>query len=112
MSKPPHLCACGQIVPHGERCACQIKSTRARNKRHDATRPSAAKRGYDGAWRIARAEFLSLHRTCAMCNAPATTVDHIKPHRGDKRLFWCRENWQSLCTHCHNRHKQMQERGA
>jgi len=112
MSKPPHLCTCGQIVPHGERCACQIKRTRARNRRYDATRPSAAMRGYDRTWRAARYEYLRQHCTCAMCNAPATVVDHIKPHRGDKGLFWCRENWQALCTSCHNRHKQRQERGA
>lgn len=110
MSEPPHLCACGQIVPHGERCACQIKRTRARNRRHDATRPSAAKRGYDRDWRAARDEFLRQHCTCRMCGAPATLVDHIKPHRGDKRLFWDRTNWQALCAPCHNRHKQRQER--
>ena len=112
MSKPPHLCQCGQIVPHGARCACQIKRTRARNKRHDATRPSAALRGYNRDWRAARAEYLKQHGNCAMCGAPATLVDHRTPHRGDMRLFWDRTNWQALCTPCHNRHKQRQERGA
>ena len=29
----------------GTRCACQIASTRARNARHDANRPTAAQRG-------------------------------------------------------------------
>lgn len=110
MPKPPHICTCGQIVPHGERCACQIKRTRARNKRHDANRPSAAKRGYNRAWRKARDAFLKLYPKCRMCNAPATVVDHITPHRGDDRLFWDRTNWQPLCAPCHNRHKQRQER--
>ena len=32
----------------------------------------------------------------------ATVVDHIKPHRGDKKLFWDRGNWQPLCEHHHN----------
>ncbi|WP_232215691.1 HNH endonuclease signature motif containing protein [Paracoccus sp. J55] len=47
-----------------------------------------------------------------MCGADATLVDHIKPHRGDKALFWNWNNWQALCTPCHNRHKQRQERQA
>ena len=32
----------------------------------------------------------------------ATVVDHIKPHRGDHKLFWDRSNWQPLCEHHHN----------
>ena len=32
----------------------------------------------------------------------ATVVDHIKPHRGDQKLFWDRGNWQPLCEHHHN----------
>jgi 5-methylcytosine-specific restriction protein A len=31
----------------------------------------------------------------------ATDVDHIKPHRGDKKLFWDTSNWQALC-HSHH----------
>jgi 5-methylcytosine-specific restriction protein A len=30
-------------------------------------------------------------------------VDHIIPHRGNRELFWDTENWQALCTPCHNR---------
>lgn len=33
----------------------------------------------------------------------ATVVDHIKPHRGDQRLFWDEDNWQALCKECHDR---------
>ena len=109
MSKPPHLCSCGQIVPHGARCVCQITSTRARNRRHDAKRPSAAKRGYDSKWRAARAAFLATHPDCVMCGAPANVVDHIIPHRGNKALFWDRYNWQALCKGCHDRVKQRDE---
>ncbi|MFC2967722.1 HNH endonuclease signature motif containing protein [Acidimangrovimonas pyrenivorans] len=106
MPKPPHICNCGQIVPHGERCACQIVRTRARNRRHDARRPSAAQRGYNHEWRKARVEFLRLHPCCAMCGAPADVLDHVKPHRGDMVLFWDRSNWQPLCKSCHDRVKQ------
>jgi 5-methylcytosine-specific restriction endonuclease McrA len=115
--RPPHLCTCGKIVAHGERCSCQIAATRARNARHDARRPSARERGYDGEWRKARAEYLTMHPHCRECAThgvirPATLVDHIKPHRGDKRLFWSRTNWQPLCTPCHSREKQRQERNT
>lgn len=40
----------------------------------------------------------------------ADVVDHIVAHRGDRSLFWDVSNWQSLCTLCHNRDKQKQER--
>ncbi|THF93398.1 MAG: HNH endonuclease [Sulfitobacter sp. SK025] len=112
MSRPPHLCRCGKIVPHGTRCACQIASTRARNKRHDGNRPTAAQRGYNGAWRALRKAFLAAFPRCAMCNAPATVVGHIIPHKGDMVLFWDKSNLQSLCAPCHNRRKQRQERAT
>ncbi|WP_349253802.1 HNH endonuclease signature motif containing protein [Bradyrhizobium sp. CB2312] len=45
-----------------------------------------------------------------MCGKPAVVVDHIKPHRGDRALFWDKGNWQPLCTHHHNSTKQRLER--
>ncbi len=50
-----------------------------------------------------------------MCRAignqtKATHVDHIEPHKGDQRLMWNKLNWQPLCAHCHNSHKQSQDR--
>lgn len=111
MSRPPRLCSRGAIVPHGQRCACQIKATRARNKRHDANRGTAAQRGYNTRWRKARAAYLKQFPACRMCNQPATLVDHVIAHRGDDRLFWDMHNWQPLCTSCHSRNKQRQEQG-
>ena len=108
--KPPRLCTCGKIVPADECCACQVVRDRARKARHDQRRPTAARRGYNNEWRKARAEFLARFPSCRRCGAPASTVDNIKPHRGDDRLFWDRSNWQPLCTSCHNRHKQREER--
>ncbi|WP_424976816.1 HNH endonuclease [Leisingera sp. S232] len=112
MPRPPHICSCGNIVPHGERCSCQIKRTRERNRRHDRRRPTASQRGYGGKWRAARDAFLRINDRCAWpgCGSLATVVDHIIPHRGDDRLFWDRSNWQPLCTSCHSRRKQRQER--
>lgn len=110
MSKPPHICKCGKIITHGLRCVCQVFEKRERDARHDKHRPTAAKRGYGHEWRKARAEYLANHPFCRMCGNPATTVDHVIPHRGDKRLFWFRANWQPLCTPCHSSAKQRAER--
>lgn len=110
MSHPPRICVCGSIVPHGVLCQCQRKLKRERNTRHDRQRPTAAKRGYNHEWRKARAEYLQAHPSCRMCGNPACVVDHVIPHRGDKRLFWTRANWQPLCEPCHNSIKQRQER--
>ena len=33
---------------------------------------------------------------------PATEVDHIIPHRGNRELFWDQNNWQSICKKEHS----------
>ena len=73
----------------------------------DRLRGGAAARGYDARWRESRAIFPKQHPLCAFCQAegkitPATVVDHIIPHRGDKTLFWDQANWESLCKECHD----------
>lgn len=69
---------------------------------------------YDRHWSKARARHLAHFPLCALCRAqgrvvPATVVDHIRPHAGDRELFWNPENWQSLCKCCHDGTKRMQE---
>lgn len=75
---------------------------------NDRMRGSAAERGYDGKWRAARDRYLRRNPLCAECLkagilTPATVVDHVIPHRGDKQLFWNEKNWQPLCKNCHDR---------
>lgn len=70
-------------------------------------RKSAARRGYGKAWQKASKGYLRKHPLCAACwltgtVREATVVDHVQPHRGDKRLFWLSGNWQSLCKPCHD----------
>lgn len=77
---------------------------------------SAAARGYGRAWQKARADFLRKHPLCVMCKTKgkiraANVVDHIQPHRGDKGLFWDRDNWQALCKPCHDGDKRRIENG-
>lgn len=71
------------------------------------TRQSAAARGYDYKWQKASKAFLCQNPWCIECKkknkrVPATLVDHIIPHKGNKQLFWDRSNWQGLCEPCHN----------
>ena len=71
-------------------------------------RGTAAERGYDHSWRSARRLYLASHPLCTHCldrenrTTAATVIDHVIPHRGDKRLFWDRSNWQPLCDRHHN----------
>jgi 5-methylcytosine-specific restriction endonuclease McrA len=44
--------------------------------------------------------------------ALSEVVDHITPHRGDKRTFFNATNLQALTKHCHDKHKQRQERSG
>ena len=74
----------------------------------DHVRGGADARGYNAEWRRARKAFLQKHPLCAECRkngklTPATVVDHIIPHRGDRKLFWDENNWQPLCKDCHDR---------
>lgn len=74
------------------------------------------------AWRRASAEWLERFPFCVLClmhcrineRAMSDTcgtqrhliVDHIEPHRGNERLYWDRNNLQTLCRLCHDRDKQ------
>lgn len=106
----PRICSCGNAVAAGVLCECQ----RERNARYEAARPTAHERGYDGKWKRESKAFLALpeNRLCACgCGRVADMVDHIKPHRGDKRLFWSRSNWQPLASSpCHSSRKQSIEK--
>lgn len=61
---------------------------------------------YGHRWAKARKFYLMHHPLCAECERNgrprgALVVDHIVPHKGDKKLFWDSTNWQSLCVSCH-----------
>ena len=69
---------------------------------------------YDRRWRKARRLYLTLHPLCVYCQEDgytraASVVDHIRPHKGDDRLFWDESNWQPLCKTHHDATKQREE---
>ena len=67
-------------------------------------------------WRRLRLDQLARDPLCAICTqagriTPATTCDHVVPHRGDETLFWSGP-FQSLCSSCHSHDKQVEEHGG
>lgn len=95
-------------APRQHRPLGQTPRLQIERKLSDRGRPSANARGYTYRWRLASKAFLAEFPLCKHCLAlgmvvAAALVDHIVPHRGDKKLFWRRDNWQSLCDDCHNR---------
>jgi 5-methylcytosine-specific restriction endonuclease McrA len=45
-------------------------------------------------------------------NTSLLVCDHIKPHRGDERLFWDETNLQTLLKSCHDSAKQRAEQAS
>jgi 5-methylcytosine-specific restriction protein A len=85
---------------------CEEHKTQG-HKRYDNKRGTAAQRGYDRRWRKARIAFLRRNPLCVQCKqegrlTPATVVDHVIPHKGNRELFWAEDNWQALCASCHS----------
>lgn len=93
---------CAALVPYGQQYCDKHKAMHPGDGRQ-----SAARRGYNNRWRVASKKFLEAHPLCVKCLeeekiTEATVVDHIVPHRGDKKLFWDINNWQPLCKHHHD----------
>lgn len=77
-------------------------------RNYDKSRESASKRGYGRRWQTSSKAYLANNPFCIRClekgiHKHATIVDHIKPHKGNKALFWDKNNWQPLCKQCHDR---------
>lgn len=101
MHRPPRICPCNVIVPHGERCRCQQLAARERSARHDRRRPPAHKRGYDHEWEAVARTFLRQpgNERCE-CGAPATLVRHRISIRSFPELRMSPANWRPGCRRC------------
>lgn len=111
MNKPKSPCRHPGCYTLTSQTYCEIhKALHQRSVIHQGQtgqRESAAKRGYGRTWRQERTQYLIDHPWCVICmrsgrHEPATEVDHVIPHKGDKKLFWDRKNWQALCHRCHS----------
>jgi 5-methylcytosine-specific restriction protein A len=104
---PPKPCAlhgCGELT-HDRYCD---RHKRQAHAEYDRQRGSASARGYGRRWQKARVAYLKAHPLCAACEragrvTAATEVDHVRPHKGDMKIFWDHTNWQGLCHECHSR---------
>ena len=70
-------------------------------------------------WRRLRMQtFARDHYTCQMCGAlqgdtSKLTCDNVRPHRGNRTLFFDPDNLQTLCTEpCHVQRKQAEEQAT
>lgn len=102
-SAPQRLCPFCDSYFRG-RCECRKVDDKARDK----WRGSRSERGYGRRWKRARLRWLACNPLCVEHlrsgeTVVASVVDHIQPHKGDWRLFWDQQNWQSLCKSCHDR---------
>lgn len=69
------------------------------------------------AWQRMRLAQLKHEPLCEFCKTKniiteADTVDHIRPHRGDMKLFFDSKNLQSLDKKCHSKIKQKLEKSG
>ena len=100
--RPCRYPGCPNLCDKGVYCSQHMQFS------SDRMRGGAESRGCDARWRKARTAFLQRNPLCNECMkrgkiTPATVVDHIIPHRGDRKLFWDESNWQPLCKCCHDR---------
>jgi len=100
---------CGKLIPSGTKYCEDHQQVN-----HFEIR-STKEKGYNNAWRKARARFLKQHPLCVRClekgtHRRANVVDHITPHRGDETFFWDEKNWQALCKSCHDRKTMTEDR--
>ena len=107
-TRAPSVCrkpGCPGMVTSG--VCSQCGPTAAASKAaHDATRDTAAQRGYGGRWQRIRAMYLRINPLCVECQkfgvtTAATDVHHIVPKReGGSDAA---SNLQALCHACHSR---------
>ena len=103
-ARPPRTCqapGCPATVPGGQGAYCPA------HRRMTDDRPSAASRGYGGAWRKDRRAFLARNPICVdPFNRhpnevrPAVHSDHIMPRAAGGGDGW--DNLQALCASCHS----------
>jgi len=106
--KPCNAPGCPELVRGQTYCENHQSLTKERKADADRYRGSSSSRGYNYRWQKARKEFLSHNPLCVACYeegifTPATVVDHIDPHKGDKDKFWDKSNWQPMCSPCHSK---------
>src|SRR4249920_316872 len=113
--------SCARAAPDGNYCPKQSAGPASHVPNPNGSAcfgSSMANPAWSGLYRKAKwlrlaAHQLETHPLCVKCLSrgqftPATVADHVTPHKGNINLFWLGE-LQSLCAHCHNRFKTIEE---
>ena len=108
--KPCPTPGCPRLVQHGRCASCQA----AYQRREQARRGSAARRGYDRAWQNVRAEYAREHPYCEDHleqgeRIPTQIIDHIIPLPHGPRLD--KRNLRAYCRSCHGFKTAREQRG-
>lgn len=106
-SKPKVPCKyplCRELIEPGQRYCEKHKKLKPIT---DEVKRSSTAMGYDAKWRKVRLSYLRENPLCVECLkkeiiTPATIIDHIEPHKGNRELFWDKSNWQPLCKMHHD----------
>src|SRR5262245_43177049 len=103
MEDPVQYCTqpgCSQLVSRGRCVRHAVQQEHAR--------PDYAVRRWYRTVRWSRLRLIVLGLcayTCASCGhvQAQLEIDHIRPHHGNRSLFWNPQNLQALCPPCHTR---------
>lgn len=92
---------------HAARASARTAARRAQAQQSDHAQAHRQLYKLKG-WIAGRLRYLRRNPLCVDCAElgavePATEVDHIEPHKGDRAKFFDRSNWQALCKSCHSR---------
>ena len=117
--KPCRRPGCTELVRGGGYCTKhQISTNKIRRTVQPERGKSAAYHNlyFSARWKRLRAQQLIAEPFCRECGrrgirTRAEDIDHITPHKGNKKLFFDPSNHQSLCHSCHSR-KTIAERSA
>ena len=117
--RPKTLCCwagCGKTIDQGRYCDKHQAVYEANENKRKAIRNIDHSKMYTWNWRKYSQNYIKAHPLCRICLEdgkiiPATEVDHITPHKGDKDLFWQEENHQPLCKPCHSRKTVLEDGG-
>jgi 5-methylcytosine-specific restriction protein A len=100
--RPCSTPGCPELVRGRARCEGHTRQV-------EAQRGTATERGYDALWRAYRLTFLRANPICVICLAekparvtPATVVDHVRAHKGNRALFWDVRNHRAVCKPHHD----------
>lgn len=117
--RPKTICnwaGCGKTIDQGRYCQKHEELFQAQENKRKSIRNADYSRMYSWNWRKYSQNYIKAHPLCRICLEdgkiiPATEVDHIIPHKGDKDLFWAEDNHQALCKPCHSRKTVLEDGG-